>query len=490
MRAWTGQPRYCRIALLAGAAACLPFACTSSPHRPSATLQNATLRISDHVGGTHYRTVIHNGTWYQTFGTSLLALDPTDGSTRACIDLKPPGEAGSATDLLVHDRRLYVVLRDDAVIEITPVTDGRLELTRRITADRLGIRPRRLSLVAEALYVSGPGGAVRLADLDPVFRHDGDARSVIATAGGLAVTVGRRIYLVGDNTYLGSASELLPLPPDRWHTARFAFIRRGPDGASVGLMTENLREVDARRTTIRLDQPIHRLRLFDDRLWVVGEEDIRAYLLRAGELKLAALVNIRGARDVDKIDDNHLALAGVFGRAIYRRRDDQHGPGRTLIHVHREPCALTSARFDGRHILAGGPHGTWLYSPATSTLQPGRPPIAPAAPPRRAVTLAATAAISADGASVVLSTPDGPFTYADPAQAPFHCIVAVDGRFWLGHDAGITVLGAKDPAPAQAIAHLRLDGPVRFLFPLLEGGGAAYVSELAGIGVARLSEPP
>ena len=108
---------------------------------------------------------------------------------------------------------------------------------------------------------------------------------------------------------------------------------------------------------------------------------------------------------------------------------------------------------------------------------------------RRATAIGAAAHIAEDDRRAVLSTPEGRAVYDEPDEAKLHCIVAVDGRFWLGHQRGITVLRGRDPDPTAVMGRLRLDGPVRFIFPLLGGGGAVYVSESGGLGVARLEEP-
>jgi hypothetical protein len=87
-----------------------------------------------------------------------------------------------------------------------------------------------------------------------------------------------------------------------------------------------------------------------------------------------------------------------------------------------------------------------------------------------------------------------------------HTVMTVDGDFWIGHDRGITILhhdggqslldpklvakATKDPTIPMPQANpvkerLRFAGPVKYIFPLLAGRGASYVSEFGGFGVAR-----
>lgn len=455
------------------------------------------LRITHHVGGRHERMLIHAGLWYQTFGGELLVLELPDGSI---IARTAPGPTrgpirghfrglGAATDMVIHGERLLLLIEDDGIAELSLADPRRPVVTDFIGAARLGVRPRRLSIAEGEVYVSGAGGIVQLNTGDVVFQQDDDVGRVVTSNWGLVTTVGRRIYRLRDGEYIGSASELLPLPVGTALPGSLAFIRRGDETTSIGLMHGDLREVDAHKATVQIDSPVHRVRIFNDRIWIITEEEIRAYVMRGDELKIAAIITVQGARDVQVIDDNHLAIAGTFGRGIWRLREDESGPGRQWSHLHREPSALTWARFDGRQVLTGGQHGAWLYA-----LESGARPVEEdageaRAPMRRAVAVGATARIENDGERVMIATSEGRSGYGESDGSGLSCIAAVDGRFWIGHDRGITVLqgGARDPA--AVLGRLRLDGPVRFIFPLLEGGGAAWVSEFGGLGVARFGEP-
>ena len=61
-----------------------------------------------------------------------------------------------------------------------------------------------------------------------------------------------------------------------------------------------------------------------------------------------------------------------------------------------------------------------------------------------------------------------------------HCVIAVQGRFWLGHARGVTVLDPRTPE-AIVVQEFRLPGAIIHLMPLLSGEGAAYASESGGM---------
>ena len=77
------------------------------------------------------------------------------------------------------------------------------------------------------------------------------------------------------------------------------------------------------------------------------------------------------------------------------------------------------------------------------------------------------------------------YDWQEPVTTVFHTIAAIDGELWLGHDRGITVLRPAHPESERVAARIRVPGGVQFIFPLLVGGGASFVSEYGGFGVVR-----
>ncbi len=244
-------------------------------------------------------------------------------------------------------------------------------------------------------------------------------------------------------------------------------------------MTGRLREVNMKLSTVDVEGIVRCVRVFDDRLWVVTDRRIAAYPISGDRLLEPVLYPIAGARDLDFVAGSGAVVVGTFGRAVVRL---DPGGGVHTVRKHREPAGLLRARCDGRFVQAGGPDGWWQYEPSGRVRPLSGAPGNTAAPAVvAAVTLAGRASVGADGVSVIL--PDG-VVHTEPGSPMVFCIVAVDGRFWIGHDRGITVL---DEA-GRVIDRLRLAGPVRYVFPLA-AGGAAWVSETGGFGTVILNDP-
>src|SRR5690554_5238044 len=62
---------------------------------------SVSLQSTNHVGGTHYRTIIHNGRWYQTFSNKLLVIDTRTGRALNELELCPFGTCGPAIDMAI-----------------------------------------------------------------------------------------------------------------------------------------------------------------------------------------------------------------------------------------------------------------------------------------------------------------------------------------------------------------------------------------------------
>jgi hypothetical protein len=215
---------------------------------------------------------------------------------------------------------------------------------------RLGFSPRRLSVGDGHLYVSGLGGVVRWDDGFIMLRRDvqdSPAQSEIGRVAmsneGLVVCEGRRIYRLSDGRYVGSASDLVSAegstaPPD----GALVFTRQAEAGALVGLMTPDLREIDVDRTTVPVPGIVRSVRVFDGKIWIVTDEEILSYrVMRETDdspsgLRLVSVndIDVIGARDVARVDDDHLAIIGSFGRALYRLRSTGARAGR---HIHLCP---------------------------------------------------------------------------------------------------------------------------------------------------------
>ena len=181
-----------------------------------------------------------------------------------------------------------------------------------------------------------------------------------------------QVYSLDDERYVGSATDLEVMPdvdassPDD----RLLFIRQGQGSAAVGLMTAGIRELNTAETTVTVPGTVRRARVFDDRVWIITDEQVIAYAVSEWRLSLRARIDVAGVRDIDSAGDNYVALVGTFGRANYRLLDDEHGPGGEVRHLDRQPGPVHRARFDGRHILVDCTDGFWLYDTLTNEAQP------------------------------------------------------------------------------------------------------------------------
>ncbi len=461
------------VAMMAAAAGC------ATAPAPVLNRHAAGLVVTGHTGGTHYRTRIIGGFWYQTFGTTLLVIDPRSAEVISSLPLAPVGASGPATDMVAMGDRLFVLLRATEVIALTTADPAHPRIVDRVGAEELGVEPVSLSLVRDELYVSGAGGVVRWSDRARYL--DGmECRTVVECDLGLVACAGRRVYRLLDTAYVGSAGELYAWGDGAGPGAPLVFVRAGPDTTSVGLMTGAIREVGTRLATVTVAGPVRRARIVDGRLWVVSDQRIAAYPISGERLLDPVVYEIAGVRDLAFIDGStgRAAVAGVFGRAILRFGLD--GTVRTESE-HREAAGLVRAHCDGRYVVASGPFGSWQYDATGTTVARPRTFDGAMTGPAVAATIFGSASISADGRSVIL--PGGEH-YTEPGAPTVKCLTAVEGELWIGHESGITVLGMD----GTLLGRLRLDGPVRFIFPL-SGGGAAWVSDRGGFGTARRTVP-
>lgn len=487
------------------AMAALSCACSSQPKElPRPPAAPTVLKLRHHVGGAHHRTLAHGDVWYQTYGSTLLVLPAGQTAAIQTIELGPPGRTGPASDMALAGDRVVVAVQDDAVEEFQIANPSLPELVYSTSAQDLGILPRTISVVDGRTYVSGKGGVVSLEDGKKIFTCDDEAGRVVKSPDGLLVCVGRQIKRVSNGRFVGSASDLLPLPsgcgglPD----GSFAFVRQGEQGATIGLMEPSLREVAAPGAVAAVKGVVHGLRFFDEALWVAADEQVIAYRIVDRALQERLRIDINGTRDVAMVAPNYLALGGESGRSIYRIADDDRGKGGLFSTIMRVPCELTQAASDGQHVVAAGELGIWLYL-IGSQVELVTQPLERAPPPASvaAATVDASARLSDDGSQLVVSPANGPsWTYSEP-NAKMHCVVASEGEFWVGHDRGITVLHAIEPPPVRSgsgkavvidpvIDRLRFEGPVLHLFPLIVGHGVSFVSRYGGVGVAEFVAAP
>lgn len=445
------------------------------------------VEIVSFVGGTHRAMLVSEGRWFQLFRNELLVLDVRSGEVLSRVELAPFGTMGPAADLIRDGDKLMVVMWGDAVITLELGHSDLPRISSIETSESLRIRPRRISKAGGTIFVSGDGGVIRWNDRTPFTAPEfatGAGTVVTAASGrttGQVVCVGRSVYSLGDGQLLASATELFELPPESG--GAMAFARQAREGFTVGVMSANVDEMCSEV----MPGVVQRFRWFDDRLWAVTDSRIVSWTVREGQLGDRAEFAVRGARDVARLGPNALAVSGSFGRAFYREKPENGLPGDSFYGAHREASRLTAAIQDNRRILAGSEEGNWLYligaeaELTTRTLGVWQTPIT------RVRGEWGSAEIGEDGRSVT-GTMDGiPQTFIPDGRPRITCLAAVGRELWIGHEEGIHVIGRGSSGLIIAIGSIRLDGPVPYVFPKWDGG-AAWVAEYGGFGVARVTK--
>ncbi|MBL9119874.1 MAG: hypothetical protein JNL80_08170 [Phycisphaerae bacterium] len=344
---------------------------------------------------------------------------------------------------------------------------------------------------------------------------------VVATDAGMVASVGRRVYEITSGRFVGAASRIDPVSIDEaqrvGESGLFTFILQSDAGAQVGLMGRDVREIDSRA----VPGTVRRVKLLYGTVFAVTDTDIVAFSVSRGPEGLTlgepTFIAVKGARDIAAITDNDYAVVGSFGRALYRWRADGRGEADTFHKARREPSRLTYASTDRRRILAGGDEGSWLYTIGDDVALVNQPlPMevgtrdsvaggwgrATVSADRKSVLItsstarpAATSEAKPEADAGGAASPTTPSTAAGLTWRPntggsIHGVESFDGKLWIWHEDGIDVLGtvggvAMDPdlGGLRAVGAMRIEGPVKYLFPQRVGGAAAYVSEFGGFGV-------
>jgi len=477
-----------------------------------------SMRVATSFGGAHRDLLIDGNHWFQTFANRLLILDAQTGTTISDVELAPRGTTGPATSLVLRGQSMFVVLDGDAVVELEVDRVRRPVFVARWGVPELGITPRQVSLVDGEILVSGDGGVVRLADapregttldkegkplppVPPVRYLDGlRAGTVVAAEGGPVACVGRRILRVRDGSYLGAASRLFPLPAE--YGGGYGFALQASDGAEVGLMTGEFRERS--RSAVRGE--VRSLRVFDGRFLAVTDTEVTTWKLETtpgpgtisdGEgIQLGTMlpVAVRGARDVGIVRQNRFAVAGSFGRALYRYLPEGDKPGDTFYWTERMPGRLDVSVSDRRRVLAVGVEGAWMYLIGEKAELVDRDIASPDRQSPAAEVAWGSASCDERRQDVQVRVGETLVLHRPSRGGLVSTLAAADGRIWVGHDDGIDVLGL-DPATGNLVVEDRivLAGPIVAIYPNRVGGGVNYVARLDGFGVIRpipVDDPP
>ncbi|GEM_PF-2331682 len=499
-----------------GISGCIEYKVEKTP-RPD----TVHLEVRHEVHGTSHSTVVDGDLWYVTQGNHLVVLDQETGRKISELDLMPAGRSGPAVDMLVEPTMMYVVLQDSGVVALDRTDARRPWIESTWDAETLGIEPRHVDPGRFGPIVSGIGGAIQLPDLKRLIDHDGEVTSVVELENDGLYTMGRRVYRLNDDAYVGSASSLacFPSSPNGESSTALGsvlpretllFIRNERSGGLGGFahMEEGiLREVDSSRSTEALPGGVNCIRVENDRVLIAGPRSVHLFRIESdGALKELWSTELMGIREVDFMGEDDIVVVGEFGQACFRT-DKQVNSERFR---RASPGGLLQAVSDGRTIRATSHDGIWEYrigdeanlSSARFTTYPE--------PPRSVALLGWEVTIAADGSHAVVRNEIGQDIMPAPVGSHFTTVAAGDGAFWLGHVEGIMMLRppssmpmlpvgwdemtvdeqrAAGYSPLQGIQKLsvQVDGPVIFIEPLELGGGIGYAAANGGFGVVRES---
>jgi len=445
------------------------------------------VEITHQVGGAHWRTLCAGGTWFQGYGPKLLALDPATGVTQDDLACMGPGASGALVDMVIYRGDLVGVLDRTAVVRIDISDPKSLMVIESMGERELGVRPESLAVIDGGLYVSGLGGVVRVDTGERMHSAPRVCGRAAMTALGLVTTSAGQIVLVEDGSAVGRASDLQALSPGTGPDGGLAFVLQGKDAARVGVLDANLREVAG----VVVQGEVSRVREIDGRLYAITPHQIVSWRVGSSSLDDETTIRVKGALDIDFAGENDLAVAGTFGRALYRPATDARGPGDEFHAVHREPGRLERVLSDGRRIIAGSDEGNWLYMVGGSC-EPSDREIQNVNPPTSTVEFSfGRAAIEgADGDAftiesaprVVVTTKGSRQVIHMPQGAHARTIANVRDDIWIGHDDGIDVWRCTNGALAR-VGRVRVQGPVINIYPRRTNDGASFVSIFGGMGV-------
>ena len=454
------------------------------------------LQVTDVEGGTHWRTIVVDGRWYQSLGPELLVVSSRDASQVVDrVRALPLGRSGALVDMVDYRGDIVAVLDRTAVVRIDRSSERKHVVTELMLERDLGLRPEELSVADGGLFVSGLGGIVRLDTGERFVATPQRYGRVVRTAKGLAATCGKDVVLIDDGSVVGLATDLQPMPEGIGPEGSLAFVLQQSNVARVGIKDAALHDLAA----AAVPGEVRRVRVLDGRLWAVGPAAIETWRIASGEGGALALedhrtIAVRGALDIDMVAPNSFAVAGTFGRSLYRLDADDRGASDQFYSAVREPGRLDTAYGDQRRIMAGSDEGMWVYTMGAECELTPRELRVVSIPKSEVSGPFGTARIEGtdgdpltvdQGHRVIVSPPSGTDRELGMPQGSMaRTLESVDGDLWIGHDDGIDVWRPSVDG-LRRVARIRMQGPVMHIFPRRVGNSAGFVSVFGGMGVVE-----
>ncbi len=445
-----------------------------------------TVRLDHVAGGPPTALDVDEGRLYQALGDRLLVMDSRSGQRLADVSLCPPASS-VCTDLLIVHGRLFALM-DTREVVLMHLLDGegrmrdRPVIVDRWGAEEIGITPRRLATVSGWPVVMGVGGVVRLSDGMLLLAEERDVTGVAVSLGkGLVYAAGRELLDAEGGEILGLATLLAEVGVDANADAgTLVFASDRGDSTEVGL----LRPFAGVTDTVSIPGEPRNMRVVGSRILLCTDLGIAVLGISPEEVRLLHEIPLAGARDVDVIAANYLAVCGESGRAMYRIRTDKGGEGRQMFRVVAAATELRPGRFDRRVLEIPHASGSWRYDfEADPEYRRGEVPGAESR--TRAVVLGWSLAIDGDGGAS-FEGPGGIAGSLRQRSSPATTVTAIGGRFWVGTVDGIEVYEPTDDGMMVLRGRIALAGPIVQIVPLPDGS-AAFVAKPGFVG--RLSLP-
>ncbi len=457
--------------------------------KPDQTARPTTQSIAiDHgTVGLHRKLEVEGEVWYQLQGATLLVLDHR-GEEINSLSLAELGTSESATDLLVHDGQLAVLLGQRHLVLLDVESPWRPVVIDHLEVESLGIWPTGLDVLDGEIVLVGDVDVVTLAGMRKLRSHTGPVSDVAEHGGHVLYVSGRRLYRRAGDDYVGTASLLEPIQP--WRDVpkdAIFFARNERTGALVGLLGSDGREFDPDKWTRGVPSSVKALRQRGGHLMVVCEDRLEVFLMTSGGLVPRWSWPIVQLQDADWVNDDTVAFTAAGGRGVVEI-GAYSGMDAADVWIPL-PGGFAEATSTGEAIVARGPSGSWRYVPGmppTQMDEAAASEVQMVPPSLHGAVLGWSVEILEDG-HATLTGPDGTQQLSPPDQGAFLCVAATEDAFWLGHDSGIMLIMLPDAGSRkQGITRLGVlvDGPVRCIEPLLLGRGVAFAAA-GGFGVIR-----
>jgi hypothetical protein len=445
----------------------------------------AGIEVLHSAGGQASALVIGEKYWYQAVGEQLLVLEKNGGAQVSAIELVCPA-GGVCADLLLDSNSLYALIDGKEVVVFSILQSDSPVILRRISADELGFRPRKLALVSGSPVVMGDGGASRINDGSNIVVSKSTVTSVLHTLhSGVVYVTNRKIYDSANDTFLGSATELLPLDPSANALAdTLVYIRTLEKETEVGLMNGELKDIGTGKGKVILPGQYEDSLVLSSRVLVATTEGVFVMGISPKEMRLLKSFDQLGVKNIGVIASNYLALSGDFGRGLFRMEDDSGGAGETLIRTVPANGIMRPGAFDNRGVQIPTENGSVYYAFGNNIVV-NETIVREEMTPFDSVVLGSEVVIDEANGVVHLFTSSRETVLELASQAS--TVIAISGNFWFGTEDGIVVYGTSSENEFCELASINLAGPIVQLIPLLNGN-VAFVSEAGFVGVVGKSQ--